>query len=186
MFRGPKVFYVIKIHILLPRKTGTRFFSLTPHIQHGRTVKRSGVLIQSRPLFGRECKSALCIKPRCICQIANMASSAQSDRDTLPDTIKPVHYGLSLYDLELGGAFSYQGSVNIVAKIIKSSKEITLNSHQLKIHSAEVSVKHTKTQQSMKSIGISYDAPKQRATLTFAEELPISDKATIIVQFQGM
>ena len=107
------------------------------------------------------------------------------DRDILPDIIKPQNYAISIYDLELGGAFSYQGTVSILSKIVKASKEIVLNSHQLKIHSAEVTLEHTKTQQSFKSTGISYDIPRQRATISFGDDLPPSDKATLIIKFQG-
>jgi len=114
-----------------------------------------------------------------------MAPAIAADRDVLPDNIKPVHYDISLFDLELGGAFSYQGSVSILCKILKSSKEITLNTHLLKIHSAEVSLEHTKTQQTFKSSGISYHAPRQRATISFSEELPASEKATVVIKFEG-
>ena len=54
--------------------------------------------------------------------------------------VKPVNYDISIYDLELGGAFSYQGAVTIEMEIRKPTKEIVLNAHQLKIHSAIVSV----------------------------------------------
>jgi hypothetical protein len=42
-----------------------------------------------------------------------MAVDAFSDRDILPDTVKPINYAISIYDLELGGAFSYQGTVGM-------------------------------------------------------------------------
>lgn len=112
-------------------------------------------------------------------------SSSAVDRDILPDNVKPVNYDISLFDLELGGAFSYQGTVAIQLKITKNSKEISLNSHLLKIHGAELSVDHTKTSQSFKATEISYDAPRQRATLVFPEDLPISEKANLVLQFQG-
>lgn len=112
-------------------------------------------------------------------------ASVAADRDILPPNVKPVNYDISLYDLELGGAFSYQGTVSILSKIVESTKEITLNSHQLKIQGAEVSIEHTKTQQSFKSTDISYDAPRQRATITFGDELPVSEKALIVIKFQG-
>jgi aminopeptidase N len=110
---------------------------------------------------------------------------ASLDRDILPDAIKPVNYGISIYDLELGGTFSYQGTVSILSKITKSTKEIVLNAHQLKIHGAEVSVEPTETQQSFKSTGISYDAPRQRATISFPDALPVCDKALIVIKFEG-
>lgn len=110
-----------------------------------------------------------------------MVSAEILDRDILPATVKPVNYDLSIYDIELGGAFSYQGTVSILSKITKPTKDITLNTHQLKIHSAEVSLE----QKSFKAADISYDAPRQRATLSFSEELPTSDKATVVIKFQG-
>ncbi|KAG0648183.1 Aminopeptidase [Hyphodiscus hymeniophilus] len=112
-------------------------------------------------------------------------SNSTPDRDILPDNVRPVNYDISLFDLELGGSFSYRGTVAIELKISKTSKEISLNAHQLKIHGAELSVEHTKTSQSFKAAEISYDAPRQRATLIFPEELPVSEKANLIIQFQG-
>ncbi len=116
---------------------------------------------------------------------AFLAPPVALDRDILPGTVKPINYDISIYDLGLGGAFSYQGIVKIMSKIVKSSKEITLNTHQLKIHSAEVQLEHTKTQQPLKATDISYDVPRQRATLTFPEEIPTSEKAFIVIKFQG-
>ena len=112
-------------------------------------------------------------------------ASSDTDRDILSDNVKPINYDISLYDLEFGGTFTYQGTVSILSKIAKSTKEISLNSHQLKIHSVEVSLEHTKTQQSIKATDVSYDVTKQRATITFAEELPASEKALVIIKFQG-
>lgn len=110
-----------------------------------------------------------------------MAPPTSLDRDILPDTVRAVNYDLSVYDIELGGAFSYQGTVNILSKITKGTKEVTLNSHQLKIHSAEISV----DRKSFKATDISYDAPRQRATLSFADELPTSEDAVLAIKFQG-
>lgn len=113
-------------------------------------------------------------------------SGERPDRDVLPDVVKPINYDLSLYDLELGGNFSYQGTVSILAKIIRSTNEIVLNSHQLIIHSAEVSLEQAKSQQSFKPTSISYDVPKQRATILFQDLLPASDKVLITLKFQGI
>lgn len=114
-----------------------------------------------------------------------MASTIRTDRDILPDTVKPINYALSLYDIELGGAFSYQGTITITAKILKNTKSITLNTLQLKIHGSEVLIEHTKTQQTIQSSDVSYDASKQRATIVFPEEIPASDNITIVIKFQG-
>ncbi len=52
---------------------------------------------------------------------------------------KPINYDLSLYDLELGGAFTFQGNLKITLKITEPIKEILLNAHQLKVNSASIS-----------------------------------------------
>jgi aminopeptidase N len=113
-----------------------------------------------------------------------MAVDAFNDRELLPDTVEPINYDISIYNLEFSD-FSYQGTVRILSKVAKSSNEITLNSHQLKIHSAKVEFEHAKTQQALTPSEISYDAPRQRVTLYFSEALPISDAALIVIKFQG-
>ncbi|KAF2085743.1 hypothetical protein K490DRAFT_46004 [Saccharata proteae CBS 121410] len=100
-----------------------------------------------------------------------------SDRDILPDTVKPSNYAISLYDIEFGGAFSYQGTVTISLQIRKAIKEITLNSYQLKIHSAELA--------SSKTSNITYDEKSQRATLTFDDEVAPTSNAELVIKFQG-
>ena len=59
----------------------------------------------------------------------NMAA-ANIDRDVLPDSIKPINYKLQIHDIELGGAFQYSGTVSILSRVIKSTREVVLNSHQ--------------------------------------------------------
>jgi aminopeptidase N len=107
------------------------------------------------------------------------------DRDILPDNVKPLHYDLSIYDLEHANAFSYQGTVSILAKITQITNEIVLNAHQLTISAAEVSVEQAKSQQTFKSTGISYDVPRRRAIISFQDHLPVSDKVLITLKFQG-
>src|SRR3954463_12589554 len=52
--------------------------------------------------------------------------------------VKPTNYNISIYDLEFGGAWSYQGTVSIDVNVNTSTKDVTLNSHYLKIHNAEI------------------------------------------------
>lgn len=99
--------------------------------------------------------------------------------------MKPINYDLSIHSLEFLGDWSYQGRVKIALEINQSAKEIVLNTNQLKIHSAELSTEHTKTETSSKASHISYDAPRQRATLSFDNEFPASQKAVLDVSFQG-
>ena len=53
-------------------------------------------------------------------------------------SVKPVHYDLSIHDLELGGEFSFQGELKIDLEIQKATKEVVINAHQLKLHSAMI------------------------------------------------
>ena len=53
-------------------------------------------------------------------------------------SVKPVHYDISLSDLEFGGDWKYKGLVKIDTKIIKATKEIVLNTKELEIQSAKI------------------------------------------------
>lgn len=75
--------------------------------------------------------------------------------------------------------------MKIAVEIKKSAKEIVLNANQLKIHSAELSTEHTKTQSAAKASNISYDRDSHRATLTFDEAFPTASKAWLDIKFQG-
>jgi hypothetical protein len=75
--------------------------------------------------------------------------------------------------------------VKIALEIKKSAKEIVLNTNQLKIHSAELSTEHTKTETSAKASNISYDTNAQRATISFDQEFPVASKAWLDIKFQG-
>ncbi|KAI9795929.1 MAG: hypothetical protein M1833_006577 [Piccolia ochrophora] len=108
-----------------------------------------------------------------------------ADRDVLPTSVKPTNYDISLYDLEFGGNFSYQGTVKIDVDVRNSTKEIVLNAHQLKILKVELLVVQSKTQQNIEVSDISYDEKSQRATLAFPTELPPSSKALLTVSFRG-
>lgn len=115
-----------------------------------------------------------------------MADTSPADyKDVLSDTIKPTNYAISITDIAPGGAFTYQGTVSISAKILKPTKSITLNSIEIKVHSAEVIVNTNKTQLTCPNIHATYDVPKQRVTLDFAGDLPATDDALIVIKFEG-
>ncbi|KAF7593156.1 hypothetical protein BBP40_011869 [Aspergillus hancockii] len=63
---------------------------------------------------------------------------AAKDREVLPDVAKPVHYNVSLFDLQLGGSWGYKGIVKIESKITRPTKEIVLNSKDIEVQQAEV------------------------------------------------
>jgi len=87
--------------------------------------------------------------------------------------------------LELGGSWSYKGKLNIDLEIKAEVKEITLNTHQLKIQSAGIQTEHGKTEGSIAASNTTYDEKSQRATLHFDQTIPQSQKAVLSIDFQG-
>ncbi|EED15112.1 aminopeptidase, putative [Talaromyces stipitatus ATCC 10500] len=103
---------------------------------------------------------------------------ARSDRDTLPDVVKPKRYDISLYNLQLGGSWGYNGTVKIDVKASKPTKEIVLNTKEVSVEKAEVQAGST----SVKAVGISYDKVSERVTLAFDQEIP-SGEALLKIDF---
>ena len=101
-------------------------------------------------------------------------------------SIKPTNYNLSLFDLELGGSWTYQGKVDIDVEVKRETKDIVLNTHQLKIHGADISTAQGKTESFLKPSNISYDEKNQRATFHFDQPIPESKKAVLSVSFSGV
>ncbi|KAK4989358.1 hypothetical protein LTR66_007080 [Elasticomyces elasticus] len=109
-----------------------------------------------------------------------------SDRDILPDDVKPTNYAISLHDLPKGGDWSYNGTVDIDIEIRRETQEITLNTFELKIHSGEVSSEQGKTEGSIKASKISYDEGSRRTTFAFDQKLAQSPKAVLSIKFSGI
>ncbi|KAI1659358.1 peptidase family M1-domain-containing protein [Daldinia decipiens] len=120
-----------------------------------------------------------------VCCSALIPSSIMADRDILPSTVVPSHYDLSISSLKFDD-WSFQGTVDIQVSITEPVKEIVINSIELKLHTAKITVDHTKSSQSLETTTFNYDEKKQRATLVFAEEVPASQKATLHITFQGI
>ncbi|KAF2232098.1 hypothetical protein EV356DRAFT_505714 [Viridothelium virens] len=107
------------------------------------------------------------------------------DRDILPANVKPKNYDLSIYNLELGGQFSYHGTVTVDIEINQALTEITLNAYQLQIHSAELFTEHTKTESSIEASDVTYDEKARRATLHFGTEVPTAPHGKLTINFAG-
>ncbi|CAI6328255.1 unnamed protein product [Periconia digitata] len=106
-----------------------------------------------------------------------------SDRDILPSWIKPSHYTVSIHDLEFGGKFNYQGTVTITTNITKDDgfNDIVLNSHEIKVQSAELKVGGA----TKSAKDISYDEKRQRVTLDFGEKIQHTGEAELTIKFGG-
>ncbi|KAL4870169.1 hypothetical protein BDV12DRAFT_62326 [Aspergillus spectabilis] len=115
----------------------------------------------------------------CSSEIRAMASK---DRDILPSEVKPNHYGITLFDLQLGGLWSYKGIVKISAKVNGPTKEVVLNSKDIEVQHAEVL--GTDGTELAKASEITYDQKSERVTLRFTEELPQSN-IVVSISFTG-
>ncbi|KAJ9288246.1 hypothetical protein DTO280E4_6045 [Paecilomyces variotii] len=104
------------------------------------------------------------------------------DRETLPDVAKPIHYDLSLFDLEFGGSWSYKGVVKIDLDVTKPTKQIVLNSKEIDVQSAEILAKDGSA--SAKASQITYDKKSERVALEFPNEIAPS-KTVLKIDFTG-
>ncbi|OAL25485.1 hypothetical protein AYO22_04804 [Fonsecaea multimorphosa] len=110
--------------------------------------------------------------------------AAPTDRDILPDTIKPLNYDLSLYNLEFGGNWSYDGTVKVDSKVKQETQELVINVKELEIKKAEVLSKDGgATITSMADV--SYDKKSERATIKFSGTIPSGD-AVFAIHFKGI
>lgn len=102
------------------------------------------------------------------------------------DSVKPINYAISLTDLTPGEPWTYKGQCDIEVKVNKTTKSITLNTHELKVHSAEFTAASGKHSSSVKASDISYDTKNQRCTFTFDQELQEAPKAVLSIAFEGV
>ncbi|EIT83329.1 puromycin-sensitive aminopeptidase [Aspergillus oryzae 100-8] len=117
---------------------------------------------------------------RCSSEIRAMATK---DREVLPDVAKPVHYEVSLFDLQLGDSWGYKGIVKIDSKITRSTKEIMLNSKEIEVQKAEIFGEDgTKITQASE---ITYDQKSERVTLKFPQEITPSE-VVLSLAFAGV
>jgi aminopeptidase N len=104
-----------------------------------------------------------------------------TDRDILPDSVRPSHYALSIRELDFKN-WSYKGTVTIDVAINKPVKEITLNTHQLVLNSASVAAPSS---DAVSSTSFSYDEKRHRATIALSSEVAPAPKASLTIEFQG-
>ncbi|KAJ5745559.1 Alanine/arginine aminopeptidase [Penicillium odoratum] len=107
---------------------------------------------------------------------------ASTDRDTLPDLAKPTNYHVSLFDLQLEGAWGYKGLLKIDTKITRTTKEIVLNAKDIEVQAAEVLGKDGA--QLAKTSDITYDKVSERVFLKLSQEIAPSD-VVLSINFTG-
>ena len=106
-----------------------------------------------------------------------------TDRDILPDAIKPTNYNLSLYNLEFGGSWAYDGLVKIDSKVKSSTQEVVLNVKELDVVSAEVLDRDGGSPVATMT-DVSYDKSSERATIKLDKALSTGD-AVVSIKFKG-
>ncbi|KAI0259093.1 leucyl aminopeptidase [Gloeopeniophorella convolvens] len=111
-----------------------------------------------------------------------MSSEKAPDHYRLPTDVRPKHYDLTIRtDLEKE---AFSGFVNIDLDIVNATKSITFNAAEgLKLGSAILAVTSSAAEFAPKKT--TFDATTQRASLTFAEELPAGTKAILRIGFEG-
>ncbi|KYK56145.1 aminopeptidase [Drechmeria coniospora] len=108
-----------------------------------------------------------------------------ADREVLPDNVKPIHYKVSLGELDFK-AWTYKGTVTIDVEVVKPTKQIVLNTLEIKLSRAKLMLDHTKSSQAIESTNFGYDDRAQRATITFDQEIPVSRQASVAIDFEGV
>lgn len=104
------------------------------------------------------------------------------DRDILPSVVKPSHYGISLFDLQLGESWAYRGIVKINSKVSGPTTDVILNSKEIEVQHAELIA--ADGAELAKASEIIYDQKSERVTLRFPDELPQLD-VVVSISFTG-
>ncbi|KAI7900637.1 aminopeptidase [Cokeromyces recurvatus] len=111
------------------------------------------------------------------------SAAKNPERQVLPTNVKPTHYDLTLQpNLK---TFVFQGHVKVSLNVNEDTKEITLNTHDIKIHSAVLYSEDLKTESKQNATDISYNEKKDLAILTFGETVLANTKAVLEITFEG-
>ncbi|KAJ5095945.1 hypothetical protein NUU61_005301 [Penicillium alfredii] len=107
-------------------------------------------------------------------------STNTPSREVLPTNVKPVHYDLTLepnFD-----NFTYDGTVVIDLQVAEDTNFVSLNSHEIDIHSAVVSAKGSVIESKPE---ISLNKDEQTATIKFSQALAAGSDAQLKLTFTG-
>ncbi|KAG0265873.1 Aminopeptidase 2 mitochondrial [Actinomortierella ambigua] len=116
--------------------------------------------------------------------MATIDPHAGTGRVVLPTNVKPTHYDLKLTPDLVN--FTFTGQVLVSLDINEPTTSITLNSNQLKIHSAKLTNLALKTESSQEATDIDINPVSETATLTFADELQPGSTAVLHIRFSGV
>ncbi|KAL4737078.1 peptidase family M1-domain-containing protein [Aspergillus similis] len=161
------------------RPLQTQSFLCRPPSSHPISRSHPHQLSRTLPAYLHRPFIPIISKRHCSSEIRAMASK---DRDTLPSVVKPAHYDISLFDLQLGGSWSYKGIVNITSKVNSPTREVVLNAKEIEVHHAKVLGRDGA--ELAKTSEITYDQKSERVTIMFPKELPQSE-LVVSISFTG-
>ncbi|EIE91503.1 hypothetical protein G6F46_002840 [Rhizopus delemar] len=111
------------------------------------------------------------------------SSAENPNRQVLPTNVKPTHYDLTLQpNLK---TFEFYGQVKVNLDVVKDTNTIVLNTRDIKINSAFLSVESLEIESKQAAIEITYDEKKDLATMTFKDTVPADTKAVLDILFVG-
>lgn len=99
-------------------------------------------------------------------------------REVLPAGLKPVHYDLNLFDVDME-KLTFSGTVAIEFSVQQSVNTIYLNSRDLEIQKASVTAFFTKTESSIAVKSIDFNTTQQ--TVALGLESPIVESASKVL-----
>lgn len=97
-------------------------------------------------------------------------------------SVKPNHYHVSLFDLQLGSSWAYNGVVKIAAKVNRPTSEIVLNVNEIEIKNALVTAEDGS--QLGKASDITYDKKSERVAVKFPGEIS-APSVHLTINFKG-
>ncbi|KAJ3133681.1 hypothetical protein HK100_004184 [Physocladia obscura] len=108
------------------------------------------------------------------------AGQSGNGRDILPGNLVPTAYNVWLTPSLV--SFTFDGTVAIDVACIESTNVVVLNSKNLTIHKAEVTVGDV----TQFASDISFNTDKEQVTFTFADQIPAGSSASVYVEFTGI
>ncbi|KAG5372864.1 Aminopeptidase M1-A [Yarrowia sp. C11] len=107
-------------------------------------------------------------------------------RDTLPSSLKPTNYNLSVYDIDID-QFLFKGRVVIKFDVNEATKSIDLNAKDLKLDSVEVKADVTKTEVAIDVDSIDYNEKNDTVAIALKSEIPANaSSVTATILYSGV
>lgn len=108
-----------------------------------------------------------------------------SDRDILPEGLKPVHYDLKIFKIDIP-ALTFAGTVVIEYSATKKVDAVYLNARDLDITSAAVVASSTKTESTIGVKEITYDKATEVVTIPLESSIEEGSKVMVTVNYTAL